>query len=155
MTETKSEWTLNTLKEYFDALIESNDKRYKQDSDNQKLAVKDALTASKELTAAAFAASEKAIVKAESAQSDYNTRSNEFRGQLDDQAKRLMPRNESDTRFNAQEDKISIQAKTIEALSTRITAMESKGRGANAMWGYVLGGIGLVALLVSIYEKIK
>jgi hypothetical protein len=40
----------------------------------------------KEQTRASFEASEKAIVKAENAQRDYNVRSNEFRGQLDDQA---------------------------------------------------------------------
>ena len=55
-----------------------------------------ALAAQKELTASAFAASEKAIVKAENAQQEYNIRSNEFRGQLDDQAKMLMPRRETE-----------------------------------------------------------
>lgn len=43
----------------------------------------------------ALASQEKAVGKAEAAQQAYNERSNEFRGQLDDQAKRLMPREEA------------------------------------------------------------
>jgi len=54
-----------------------------------------------------FAASEKAISKAEDAQREYNVRSNEFRGQLDDQAKTLMPRPETMTMFKAIDEKIA------------------------------------------------
>lgn len=45
------------------------------------------MAAADKATQAAFAASEKAITKAEQAQSDYNNRSNEFRSSLDDQNK--------------------------------------------------------------------
>jgi hypothetical protein len=65
-----------------------------------KEAVKDALAAQDKLTAAAFLSAEKAITKAEDAQREYNVRSNEFRGQLDDQAKMLMPRSEAMTMIN-------------------------------------------------------
>jgi hypothetical protein len=63
------------------------------------------LDAMQKATDSAFAASEKAIIKAEQAQSEYNVRSNEFRGQLDDQAKTLMPRTECMALFKGQEDK--------------------------------------------------
>lgn len=69
--------------EDLDRLYTERDRMYSERDASAKLAVKDAL-----------AANDKAITKAEMAQSEYNARSNEFRGQLDDQAKTLMPRNE-------------------------------------------------------------
>jgi hypothetical protein len=65
-----------------------------------------ALAAQEKAVTAAFLASEKAIVKAEIAQKDYNDRSNEFRGQLDDQAKTLMARTETLTMFKSVDEKI-------------------------------------------------
>jgi len=55
---------------------------------------------------AAFKASEKAIDKAEQAQVGVNERGNEFRGQLDDQAKRLMTKDEAGIRFATIEEKV-------------------------------------------------
>ncbi len=68
--------------------------------------MKQAVASLKELNSAAFAASEKAIGKAEQAQSEYNIRSNEFRGQLDDQAKMLMPRSETESTFSTHRELI-------------------------------------------------
>lgn len=94
-------------------LVEERDRLYISKFDASQRAVDAALTAQKEATATNFLASEKAIVKAEAAQADYNVRSNEFRGQLDDQAKTLMPRMETmglfkgvDDRFRAFDDKV-------------------------------------------------
>jgi hypothetical protein len=79
-------------------------------------AVGAALAANKELTNASFVASEKAIGKAETAQADYNVRSNEFRGQLDDQAKTLMPRAEAQVQFKAYDEKVDQLRKDIASL---------------------------------------
>lgn len=98
-----SEWTITTVKEYFDQRFSA-----------AELAVKDALAAQEKAVAAAFLASEKAIVKAEDAQKDYNVRSNEFRGQLDDQNKMQMPRIEAMGLFKAFEDKLSLYQKTMD-----------------------------------------
>ncbi len=97
------------VKERIDALrelVDERDRLYKERDDSRRTAVDAALTAAKEKTTDAFIASEKAIVKAEDAQREYNARSNEFRGQLDDQAKTLMPRFESDAKFAAIENKL-------------------------------------------------
>jgi hypothetical protein len=158
-----TKWTFETFKEYFQILVHGNDRRYKEEFDNQKLAVKDALAAQKELTNAAFASSEKAIVKAEDAQRDYNVRSNEFRGQLDDQAKTLMPRTEvvvminslQDKQFladKANEDKIAELAKKVDSISNRLTTIEGRGSGANSLWGYIIGLGGLIAILISVIK---
>jgi len=61
----------------------------------------------------AFKASEKAIDKAEQAQTAYNARSNEFRQALDDQAKLQMSRTEIETRFNGIEEKIETNRQGI------------------------------------------
>lgn len=85
--------------------------------------------------AAAFAASDKAISKAEQAQADYNIRSNEFRGQLDDQAKTLMPRSESlslHKNHTDRMDQLRVELdKDFEAIQKQIAELrESRSEGA-------------------------
>jgi hypothetical protein len=97
-------------------LVDERDRLYKERDESRKTAVDAALQAAKEKTTDAFVASEKAIVKAEDAQREYNARSNEFRGQLDDQAKTLLPRFEADSKFRAQEDKLEGLRKEVQSL---------------------------------------
>lgn len=87
-------------------LMDERDRRYGTVAQDAKEAVAAALSAQKELTTAAFAASEKAIGKAEAAQIDYNARSNEFRQALDDSNKDKLSRVEADNRFHVVEEKI-------------------------------------------------
>jgi hypothetical protein len=132
----------------------------------QEKAVNAALAAQEKQTASSFAASEKAIVKAENAQTEYNMRSNEFRGQLDDQAKMLMPRAEVNALLKAIEEKIyssktelesrltaanTASEKTIDTLTKDISGLresrsEGSGRssGSQQMWGYVAGAFGII-----------
>src|SRR6202035_5755903 len=95
--------------DFYERISEERDRQYDQRFRAAEIAVSAALSAQEKAVAAAFLASEKAIIKAqeaqgdaflasekaiikaEEAQKDYNLRSNEFRGQLDDQAKTLMP----------------------------------------------------------------
>lgn len=109
--------------EYLQRQIDERDRRYEDRFKAQETAVLAALAAQEKLVSAAFLASEKAIVKAEEAQRDYNIRSNEFRGQLDDQAKTLLPRAEADGRF----DNLVLQ---IEEIKTEIAGLrESRSAG--------------------------
>ena len=111
--ETKSQisaWNVDTLKEYLEKrldelvradsatrnVLDERDRLYKERDEARRVAVDAALTAVKEQTASSFAAAEKAILKAEEAQKEYNLRSNEFRGQLSDQARLFMPRSEAE-----------------------------------------------------------
>lgn len=77
------------------SLMDERDKRYQERLENQKEALALALAAQNKFHDSIFKMSQEAIAKAEDAQKEYNIRSNEFRGQLDDQAKTLMPRSES------------------------------------------------------------
>jgi hypothetical protein len=159
-------WNIETLKEYFTSLIEGNKHLYQEKFIAAEKAVESALIAQKDLTNAAFASSEKAIVKAEDAQRDYNVRSNEFRGQLDDQAQTLMPRIESMGLMKSLEDKVIVTAKAnadkidilskkLEITSDRLTIIEGKGSGMNALWGYIIGALGIIALLYSLIKQIS
>lgn len=91
---------------HLQALIDERDRRYTERFDAQERAVQAALAAAEKLVSTAFAASEKAVLKQEQAQADYNIRSNEFRGQLADQAKMLMPRAEAEASFRQQRELI-------------------------------------------------
>jgi hypothetical protein len=107
-------------------------------------AVSAALAAQEKSTSASFTASEKAIGKAEAAQSDYNIRSNEFRGQLDDQAKTLMPRAEASVQFRSYDEK-------IEQLRTEIAGLrESRSEGGGRQSGqqYIVGLLIAIAGIV-------
>lgn len=149
-----------TLREYFERILEERERLFKVRFD----AVYAAQAAAEKQVAIAFAASEKAIVKAEEAQREYNVRSNEFRGQLDDQAKTLMPRAESDTRFNALQEKLALIQKGMDLkveeikkdiLSLRESRSESGGKvqGVTGLWAVIVGIVGLIAIILSIVYR--
>jgi multidrug resistance efflux pump len=132
----KSQWTLDTLKEFFERILFE-----------QQKALDAALVAAKAAVTAAFAASDKAITKAEEAQKDYNARSNEFRAALADQSKTFLARQEADARFQQLRDLIDAQKKEI----VELQKAESRGEGSsttsatsktNSQW--------MIALLVSV-----
>ncbi len=100
----KSGWTLDTLKEYFESRLASQDRE----------------------TRNAFAASEKAIVKAEDAQKEYNIRSNEFRSTLDDQNKEMIRRTEVSTMMVAMNERVDRQQEEIIVLRGYTTRGEGR-----------------------------
>ena len=142
-------------------LIDERDRQYSAAFKAAETAVNAALAAQQQAVKDAFLASEKAIVKAEDAQRDYNVRSNEFRGQLDDQAKTLMPRSESAALFHAIDEKLGLmQSATdlkIENLRKDIASLrESRSEGtgrASQQAVYIsmaIAGVGFVIGLLSI-----
>ena len=119
--------SLVNIREYFtlwlgniDHFLQERDRRYEERYVAQEKAVLAALAAQEKLTSAAFASAEKAVSKAEDAQKDYNQRSNEFRGQLDDQAKLLMARTEAISQFDGFDKRLEDRDKAVEA---RLTAL--------------------------------
>lgn len=97
---------LTDLRDFMQRVLEERDRQYDARFRAFDIAVTAGFAAQKESVANAFSASEKAIIKAEEAQRAYNERSNEFRGQLDDQAKMLMPRSEATALIRSLEDKL-------------------------------------------------
>jgi hypothetical protein len=85
--------------EAMEKLASERDRWYTERDKDRQASVDKALTAVKEQTAASFAASEKAILKAEEAQRSYNASHNDLARKMDDQGKATMPRTETESRF--------------------------------------------------------
>ena len=135
-------------------LIVANDKRYEQRYEAsqkaleaalvaQKDAVKEAFAAQKEAISAALAAQDRAVSKAEMASEKRFEGVNEFRAQLGDQQRTLMPRVEAENRLGTMGEKISV-------LESFRTEMLSKGSGTKEGYGLAIGIVGLVLVLLSI-----
>lgn len=111
-------------------IIDERDRLYDSRFRASEIAVQAALLAQKEAVANAFLASEKAIIKAEDAQREYNLRSNEFRGQLDDQAKLLMQRSEALGLLNASDNKLETMRLFFDSkLESQRQAFEKSNEG--------------------------
>jgi hypothetical protein len=163
------------MREFLERIVDERDRQYDMRFRAAEIAVQAALLAQKEAVTSAFAASEKAIIKAEEAQKDYNLRSNEFRGQLDDQAKLLMQRAEALGLFKAHDDKLEAMRiffesrlesqrlafdKSVENLTKEIAGLREsrseiggKSTGANALWGYLVGIAGIAMALAFHFIK--
>jgi hypothetical protein len=126
------------------SLMDERDRMYSERDTSRRTAVEAALIAAKEQTATSFAASKEAISKADTAQHEYNIRSNEFRGQLDDQAKRLISRAEVESVIRNLEEKIARLDGDQRQLRDTVGSGVSKGEGMNQLWQYILAGLGLL-----------
>jgi hypothetical protein len=135
------------LKEYFLAIVTAYDKRYEQRFDASQKALEAALTAQKAAIDAAMASAERAVLKAEIAAEKrfeaLNQQVLEFRGQLADQQRTLMPRAEAENRLAAMADKIGV----LEGFRTE---MLSKGIAKKEGYGVAVGIVGLVLTILSI-----
>jgi len=145
---------LQGLKEYFKDLMAAHDKRYEQRYEAQqkaldvalvaqKDAVKDAFAAQREAINAALTSQERAVAKAEVAAEKRFEGVNEFRAQLGDQQRTLMPRAEAENRINVLSDKIGV----LEGFRTEVL---SKGSGAKEGYGQATAVVGVILALLSI-----
>lgn len=107
------------LREYVDRILAEKDLRDQQRYDAQMRAIDAALAAADRAVQAALASAEKAVNKAETANEKRFESVNEFRGQLNDQAKTFLPRSEYTVQHEALGDKVNAAVKT---LSDRIDA---------------------------------
>lgn len=123
------------------------DRLYAERDAARRAAVDAALVAMKEQTSQSFAASEKAIVKAEEAQHAYNVVHNDLARKMDDQNKATMPRMEIEGRFAGLDEKIS----TLRELASVGAGISQGGKGvkdeSRANIAIALSFISLVALL--------
>ena len=125
-----SGWTTDTLKEYLEAVIDGNDRRYQQRFDAQEAANKYS-----------------------------QEKSNEFRGSLEDIGKKQMPRTEAEALIRSSEEKAAAAQKAnsdkIDQLQARMDRNEGRSGGLSAGWGYLIGAIGLIGALVAIVLALR
>ena len=148
--------TLHTLAVRLDGqerLMDERDRLYAERHAASQDAIQAALLAVKDQTAASFAASEKAIVKAEAAQTAYNEQHNDLVRKMDTQYSYMMPRTEADGRFAAHAEKFDELRRDINALRESRSESGGKAAGASTLWGYVIGAIGAIAALVAILTR--
>jgi hypothetical protein len=130
--------SLRELSAEFDGFIElmkERDRRYE-----------DRFKAQDEKTTLALTASKEAIGKAESATEKRFDAVNEFRGTLSDQAARLLPRAEADSRFANYDEKIANQQKDIQNLRES----RSEGGGRQLSREYITGiGLTIAGLIIA------
>jgi chromosome segregation ATPase len=146
-----------------DKRYEERDRRYDQQFKSAEVAVNAALAAQQKLTDAAFAASEKAITKAEEAQKSYNQTHNDLSRKLDEQNKATMPRQEVESRFNSEAERLEeVKNKVAElekyrsSLLGKDTAQE-RGQATTALWigvaiSVVLGLASLIVQLAKLHQ---
>ncbi len=119
------------------AMFEEKDLRYQQRFVAAELAVKDALVAQKEAVAAALAAADRGVTKAEVAAEKRFESVNEFRNTLKDQQAELMPRAEVNVIINSINDKLNL-------VTARIDKGDGVNHGASVLWGIIIGAAGIV-----------
>jgi hypothetical protein len=137
------ETRLNLLTVSVHERLAEMDLRYQQRFDAQESAMKTAFNAAKEAVNAALSASDRAVSKAELAAEKRFEGVNEFRETLGDQQRTLMPRSEVDVLMKGMNEKIG-------KLEAAVLAKQSESAGVKGGWGYAVGVLGLVMLILSI-----
>lgn len=114
-------WTVETLKEHVEAVLDEKDKAIN----------------------IALSAAEKAVAVAEANAEKWRANANEWRGAMTDREKTFVSRDE----FYVYRDSVE---KALSVEKSRADIGQGKGMGATALWGYIVGAIGLISIIVSI-----
>ena len=119
-----------SLKEHFTSLLAEKDK-----------ALAAALAAAKEATAVAEKNSEK-----------WRDNANEWRGQSKDREDRFALKTEVES-LKESTDKAVTDIKTqLEAIRTILTTMAGRKQGLSEVWGWLVGALGLVAIILNLID---
>lgn len=170
-----SAWTIDSLHAHILGIFDERELRYTQRFVAQEKAVVEALAAAKEAVAAALTAADRAVQKAETAAEKRFDNVNEFRGQLNDQAKTFMPRQEFQVQHDALESKVGVFVDSlsdkIDSLSRHVTESvaslqlsRATDRGQQtarkedwtknvAVIGVVFGLVGAISVIVSLLAR--
>lgn len=125
-----------SLREHIEALLREADKREQQRFEAQNLAID-----------AAMIAVEKAMVEARTASEKRFEGTNEWRATVNDIIARNITRAETDARFEALMEKISL-------LQQRIDTREGTAGGMKSFWGYLVGAVGLTAAIAALLQRL-
>lgn len=128
----ESGWTVDTLKVLIEQHFTDLEGRLLERQRAQEIALETSLTAA-----------QTAVDKAEVAASKRFDSTNEFRGQLADQAKMFVTKDEYVASHRGIDAKIADLQKRADMLAGRTT-------GLSAGWAYLVGGVALIATILSI-----
>jgi hypothetical protein len=133
-------WTLLAVLAHLERVIQDQDKRWSQLTEAQATAIQAALVSQEKAVAAALAAADKAVLKAEISSKEWQAASNEWRGAMSDRERTFIPRTEHEQAIRTLNEKLDL----LEKWNTR---SEGRSGGMGALWGYLVGAVG-VALAV-------
>lgn len=142
-TEPPPNWTFETLRMYLERIVADADRRYNERDDTRQESLVTAMTAAEKAVNAALAAAEKAVTKAELAAEKRFDATNEFRGQLSDQAATFIPRVEAQLQLDS-------LANAIQRMERVQATGGGRGQGLKDGWGYIVGAAGVISTIVVI-----
>lgn len=152
--EAPSAWTPDLLHLYLSKRIDDQKALLDERAAAQTKAMETAFLAADKAVQAALTSAEKAVTKAEMAAEKRFEATNEFRGQLSDQAATFLARSEADIRFAALTEKFDSLTQgnidRIAELDLRLTKSAGRAAGLNAGWGYLVGAVGLFLAVLGI-----
>ena len=93
-------------------------------------------------------ATKEAVRKAETATEKRFESVNEFRAQMADQSALFISRREVEAVANAQAEKIT-------AITDRLNRSEGRGAGMSQIWGFIIGGVGMMVGLIAIFAWVS
>jgi hypothetical protein len=126
-----------SLREFLITLMDERDRRYEQRFLAQQSALEAARTTQNAALQAALAEKDKRDEQRFATNEQWRAASNEWRGTLSDR----------DSRFVTKEE----YEPTIKSLVEKIASAE--GRARAAVWGYIIGAVGLAAFLYGVLHK--
>lgn len=135
---------LETLERNQTKMQDERDRQYAQRFSSQQDAVFSALQAAKE-----------AVTKAETAADKRFDSVNEFRQTLAEQAEKFMSKDTGDAKFEAIDKALLILNEKASVNASRLDLIKAAGEGAGALWGYILGGVGLLMMLATFAMNIS
>jgi hypothetical protein len=137
-----------SLQKYVESLLAAK----KEFDDERNIRYEEMFKSMKESTAAAFAASQKAIDIASAASDKRQDQNNEIRGAMLDVQAKMMPRLEC-------EAGLSRNAADIKSVTDRMNTAQGRGAGIKDSWGWLVGlGGGILAFLglaLAAFEALK
>ena len=139
--------SVGQLREEILILLARDKDRYDSLRDADKKAVDSALAAAEKAVSAALAAAEKAVTKAEDNAEKWRTNANEWRGAMNDREIDFIRKQQY------QSDLDNVRSNIVE-IKEVIDKTTGRGTGLNAGWGYLLGGIGGIVLIVELFLRL-
>jgi len=137
-----SGWTIDTLKEHTDVRLVLVREQLEAISRERFALINQRFVDAEKSVAFALTAAKEAVTKAEAASEKRFEGVNEFRATLGDQQRTLMPRAEAELRMKSMEDQIAaIQRANVEQFG--------KSTGSKELWGWIVGVLGVLALVAS------
>jgi hypothetical protein len=144
----ESEWTIETLRQHVEKLLEHGQLRERERFEAQKEATRLALEAQKEATRLALDTARQAVDKAEVASNKRFEGVNEFRQTLSDQQRTLMPRNEAELQFGRIREELQL-------LREQDMKRISQGLGLQHGWSILIAALGAIGIIVGIVAAFK